>query len=67
MDYRSAFKASLARVRAEGRYRVFANLRRVKGEFPRARWRTDAGDVRDVVLLSRRLSIVGVLALGYLY
>ncbi len=50
MDYRSAFKASLARVRAEGRYRVFANLRRVKGEFPRARWRTDDGDVRDVVV-----------------
>lgn len=50
MDYRSAFTASLARVRAEGRYRVFANLRRVKGEFPRARWRTDDGDVRDVVV-----------------
>ena len=50
MDYRSAFKASLARVRAEGRYRVFANLRRVKGEFPRAHWRTEAGDVRDVVV-----------------
>ncbi|MCC5996223.1 MAG: 5-aminolevulinate synthase [Oceanicaulis sp.] len=50
MDYRSAFKASVARVRAEGRYRVFANLRRVRGEFPRARWRTDEGDVRDVVV-----------------
>ncbi|XBQ15857.1 MAG: 5-aminolevulinate synthase [Oceanicaulis sp.] len=50
MDYRSAFKASLARVRAEGRYRVFANLRRVRGEFPRARWRTEDGDVREVVV-----------------
>nr|WP_269844598.1 5-aminolevulinate synthase [Alkalicaulis satelles] len=50
MDYRSAFKASVARVRAEGRYRVFANLRRVRGQFPRARWRTDEGDVRDVVV-----------------
>ncbi|WP_306015848.1 5-aminolevulinate synthase [Oceanicaulis sp. MMSF_3324] len=50
MDYRSAFKASVARVRAEGRYRVFANLRRVKGQFPRARLRSDDGDTRDVVV-----------------
>ncbi len=50
MDYKSAFKASVARVRAEGRYRVFANLRRIKGQFPRAHWRTDEGDVRDVVV-----------------
>ena len=50
MDYRSAFKASLARVRAEGRYRVFANLRRKRGQFPRASWRTPAGDTRDVVV-----------------
>lgn len=50
MDYRNAFKASVARVRAEGRYRVFANLRRVRGQFPRAHWRTPDGDVRDVVV-----------------
>jgi 5-aminolevulinate synthase len=50
MDYKSAFKSSLAKVRAEGRYRVFANLRRVRGEFPRARWRTEQGDVRDVIV-----------------
>lgn len=50
MDYRTAFKASVARVRAEGRYRVFANLRRVRGQFPRAHWRTPEGDVRDVVV-----------------
>ncbi len=50
MDYRNAFKAAIARVRAEGRYRVFANLRRVRGQFPRAHWRTPEGDVRDVVV-----------------
>ncbi|MGY6629283.1 MAG: 5-aminolevulinate synthase [Oceanicaulis sp.] len=50
MDYRNAFKASVARVRAEGRYRVFANLRRVRGQFPRAHWRTPEGDLRDVVV-----------------
>lgn len=50
MDYHSAFQSSLAKVRAEGRYRVFANLRRVRGEFPRAHWRTDRGDVRNVTV-----------------
>lgn len=50
MDYRGAFQASIAKVRAEGRYRVFANLRRIKGEFPRAHWRTPEGDTRDVVV-----------------
>jgi len=50
MNYHSAFKASLARIHAEGRYRVFANLRRIKGDFPRARLRSDGGDVRDVVV-----------------
>ncbi|MBI1264882.1 MAG: 5-aminolevulinate synthase [Alphaproteobacteria bacterium] len=50
MDYRNAFKASVARVRAEGRYRIFANLRRVRGQFPRAHWRTPEGDVREVVV-----------------
>ncbi|MCW5723507.1 MAG: 5-aminolevulinate synthase [Maricaulaceae bacterium] len=50
MDYPEAFRAAVARVRAEGRYRVFANLRRRKGEFPRARWRTADGDVREVTV-----------------
>ncbi|WP_421786469.1 5-aminolevulinate synthase [Hyphobacterium sp.] len=50
MDYRDAFKSAIARVRAEGRYRVFANLRRYRGQFPKARYRTDSGDVRDVVV-----------------
>ncbi|MEE2525029.1 5-aminolevulinate synthase [Hyphobacterium sp. HN65] len=50
MDYQDAFKSAVARVRAEGRYRVFANLRRYRGEFPRARWRTEDGDVRDVTV-----------------
>jgi len=49
-NYQDAFKSAVSRVRAEGRYRVFANLRRYKGQFPRARWRTDEGDVRDVTV-----------------
>ena len=50
MDYQEAFKSAVSRVRAEGRYRVFANLRRCKGGFPRARWRTPDGDLRDVTV-----------------
>ena len=50
MDYQDAFKSAVSRVRAEGRYRVFANLRRYKGGFPRARWRTPDGDQLDVTV-----------------
>ena len=50
MDYQAAFGSAVRRVKAEGRYRVFANLMRKKGEFPNARWRTPEGDVRDVTV-----------------
>lgn len=50
MDYTAAFKASVARVRAEGRYRVFADLLRKKGEFPKARYRAADGSAREVTV-----------------
>jgi 5-aminolevulinate synthase len=50
MDYKSAFRAAVEQVRSEGRYRVFADMKRIRGEFPRARWTTPTGDVRDVVV-----------------
>jgi 5-aminolevulinate synthase len=50
MDYQSAFADAVRRVKAEGRYRVFADLLRRKGEFPVARWRSPDGDVRDVTV-----------------
>ena len=49
-DYRSAFQSAVDRVRDEGRYRVFADLKRRRGEFPRATWTRDDGAQRDVVV-----------------
>jgi 5-aminolevulinate synthase len=50
MDYRSAFEAALEKVRSEGRYRVFADLKRHRGEFPRATWTRADGSESDVVV-----------------
>lgn len=36
MDYQRIFSDAITAVKAEGRYRIFANLSRRKGEFPRA-------------------------------
>ncbi|HEX2114449.1 MAG TPA: 5-aminolevulinate synthase [Alphaproteobacteria bacterium] len=38
MDYERYFTEALGRLKAEGRYRVFADLERICGAFPRARW-----------------------------
>ncbi|RKR02891.1 5-aminolevulinate synthase [Maricaulis maris] len=50
MNYERAFEDAVRRVKAEGRYRVFADLLRRKGEFPVARWRSEDGKVRDVTV-----------------
>ena len=50
MDYRAAFKTALDRVRSEGRYRVFADLKRHRGEFPKATWTRDDGSTSDVTV-----------------
>ena len=50
MNYQDAFRTALDRVRQEGRYRVFADLKRHRGEFPRATWTQPNGDQSEVVV-----------------
>ena len=50
MDYREAFHTALQRVRSEGRYRVFADLKRHRGQFPRATWTRDDGTESEVTV-----------------
>ncbi len=50
MDYKAAFQDAVERVRSEGRYRVFADLKRHRGEFPRATWTSPEGVESDVVV-----------------
>ncbi|HEY7899633.1 MAG TPA: 5-aminolevulinate synthase [Caulobacteraceae bacterium] len=41
---------AVERVRGEGRYRVFADLKRQRGDFPLATWTMPTGEQRDVVV-----------------
>src|SRR5215468_1525173 len=49
MNYDSFFENALARLHDERRYRVFADLERLAGRFPRALWHSPNG-TRDVVV-----------------
>ncbi|HYD27066.1 MAG TPA: 5-aminolevulinate synthase, partial [Brevundimonas sp.] len=49
-DYKAAFETAVEQVRREGRYRVFADLKRVRGQFPRAIRRREDGSEQDVVV-----------------
>ena len=50
MDYKAAFARAVDQVKAEGRYRVFADLKRHRGDFPMATWTPPAGPEREVVV-----------------
>jgi len=50
MDYKSAFSAAIGQIREEGRYRVFADLKRHRGAFPRATWTGPEGRESEVVV-----------------
>jgi 5-aminolevulinate synthase len=49
-DYQAAFQTAVEQVKGEGRYRVFADLKRVRGQFPRAKRRREDGTEQDVVV-----------------
>ena len=49
MDYTPYFADALARLRDERRYRVFADLERIAGRFPRTIWHSPQGP-RDVIV-----------------
>jgi hypothetical protein len=57
MNYEGIFSEAVAAVRSENRYRVFANLQRMAGEFPYAR-NHGAGPAR-VTVHGRRLALCG--------
>lgn len=44
MDYVRYFESALDSLKQERRYRVFADLERIAGEFPRARWHSPQGE-----------------------
>src|ERR1700738_2748737 len=49
MNYNSYFTDALARLHAERRYRVFPDLERIAGRFPRAIWHSPHGP-KDIVI-----------------
>lgn len=50
MDYEKQFAAAVAQVKEEGRYRVFADLQREAGNYPRALNRQDGDNARPVTV-----------------
>ena len=50
MDYEAFFAGHLRRLHDEGRYRVFAELERIVGAFPRARLHREGEMPRDVTV-----------------
>jgi 5-aminolevulinate synthase len=50
MDYKAAFQSAVDQIREEGRYRVFADLKRQRGQFPRATWTRQDGSEHEVVV-----------------
>jgi len=50
MDYKAQLRSAVEQVKTEGRYRVFTDLKRYRGDFPRAAWTREDGTQRDVVV-----------------
>ncbi len=49
MDYQLFFTAALDKLHTEKRYRVFTDIERIAGDFPKAVWHTDKG-TRELVI-----------------
>ncbi|HEV7414818.1 MAG TPA: 5-aminolevulinate synthase [Tianweitania sediminis] len=49
MNYQRFFEEAVDQVQAEKRYRVFADLERIVGRFPRAIWRS-SGEAREITV-----------------
>jgi 5-aminolevulinate synthase len=50
MDYRGIFEDAVDALRQEKRYRVFADLERIAGQFPRAVYRDQADNAREITI-----------------
>ena len=50
MDYNAFFNSKIDLVKDEGRYRVFAPLERICGDFPRARYHAPDGSIKEVTI-----------------
>ena len=50
MDYRGIFEDAVDALRQERRYRVFADLERIAGHFPRALYRDTADNAREITI-----------------
>ena len=50
IDYTQHFADAVESVRSEGRYRVFQDIRRKCGEFPRATWYPNEHEEREIVV-----------------
>ncbi|HEV7277047.1 MAG TPA: 5-aminolevulinate synthase [Devosiaceae bacterium] len=50
MDYRGIFEDAVDALRQERRYRVFADLERIAGRFPRALYRDQSDNAREITI-----------------
>src|SRR6187549_4233574 len=50
MDYRGIFEDAVDALRQEKRYRVFADLERIAGRFPRAVYRDESDNAREITI-----------------
>jgi 5-aminolevulinate synthase len=50
MDYRGIFEDAVDALRSEKRYRVFADIERIAGHFPRALFRDQADNPREITI-----------------